>query len=65
MKQVMINGEWQSPPTNVPVADWLNEPVAVKICPETLTITGYTFRWQLITALRKSPRHKAQRIKVE
>jgi len=64
MKQVLINEKWQTPPANTPVSDWLNEVVAVKYCPETLTITGYTFRWQVITAVRDSPRHKAQRVKV-
>lgn len=64
-KQVLIGGKWTSPPPNMDIMDWLNEPVALKICFETLAVTGYTLRWQTITAIRDSPHEKPQKVKIE
>ena len=61
MKQVKINGQWVTPPSNV--KEWLNEIVSVKL-DDLLCPAGYIFRWQTIEAIRDSPRHKEKKVLV-
>lgn len=57
MRQVLINGSWESPPSNVDIYEWLTERVAVEI-DELLCITRYVQRFEIIRAIRKSSRSK-------
>lgn len=61
MKQVKIDGQWITPPVNT--REWLNEIVKVKL-DQMLMPCGYVFRWQIIEAIRDSPRHKEKKVLV-
>lgn len=63
MGQVLINGSWESPPPSVDIQKWLTETIAVKI-DELLCITRYIPRFELIRAIRKSPRSKSVPVKI-
>lgn len=64
MKQVMINGHWESPPPHIDLADWLNEIIAVELDMELLIPKRYILRFELIRAVRESSKHKAKSMKV-
>ena len=63
MRQVLINGCWESPPSGTDIHDWLYEIIAVEI-DELLCITRYIPRFESIQAVRKSPRSKAVPVKI-
>lgn len=58
MRQVLINGSWESPPANVDIHEWLTERIAIEI-DELLCITRYVHRYELIRAIRKSSKSKS------
>lgn len=62
-KQVQINGEWITPPAS-DLEAWLQEVVAVHLDKRMLRPSGYVRRFQTITAVRRSPRHRAIQITV-
>lgn len=62
MRQVLIKGRWESPPSNV--EDWLNEQVAIELDLVNLMPKRWVPRFELIRAVRESPRHKAVPIKI-
>lgn len=63
-RQVLIEDCWESPPDGVNVIDWLNEPIRIEININDLTLKRYILRFELIRAVRKSPRHKAEPVTV-
>lgn len=63
MKQVLINGRWESPP-DADVESWLNEQIAVDLDVAKLMPKRWVPRFELIRAVRKSPRHKAVPVRV-
>lgn len=64
MRQVLINGNWESPPLNANIVEWLNEIISVELDMESLIPRRYIPRFELIRAMRKSSRHKAKPVKI-
>lgn len=64
MRQVLINNSWESPPPDINIEKWLNEVIAVELNIELLTPKRYIPRFELIRAIRESPRHKAIPVKI-
>lgn len=60
--QIEIKGEWINIPENIDVELWLNEPVACLLDFQTLTISRYVYRYEYITGVRKSSKHKKHSI---
>lgn len=65
MRQVLISGKWESPPLGVDIEYWINEKIAVELDTYTLLPKRYIPRFELIRAIRESPRHKAVPVKIE
>lgn len=63
MKQLLINDEWITPPSE-DLDNWLRECIAVELNFNTLMVQRYISRYQLVRAMRKSPRHKAEIIRI-
>jgi len=62
--QIEINGQWLTPPQGVAISSWLNEPVAVVLDVPTLSFVRYVRRFERVTAVRQSPRHKRQPVQI-
>lgn len=63
MGQVLINGSWESPPPSIDIQEWFTETIAVEI-DGLLSITRNIPRFELIRAIRKSPRSKSVPVKI-
>lgn len=63
MRQVLINGCWESPPSGANIKEWLNEKISVEI-DELLCITRHIARHELIRAIRRSTRCKPVPVKI-
>lgn len=64
MRQVLINNSWESPPSGDNIESWLTEVVAVELNMVLLIPKRYIPRFELIIAIRESPRHKVIPVKV-
>jgi hypothetical protein len=64
MRQVLINGRWESPPPGVDIQEWVYEIIAVELDMVSLMPKRWVQRFELIRAVRKSPRHKAVPVRV-
>ena len=64
MRQVLINGSWESPPSGINTESWITEVIAIELDIELLIPKRYIQRFELISAIRESPRHKAIPVKV-
>lgn len=63
MRQVLIDGIWLSPPTGINIGEWLNEVISVELDGELMP-KRWIRRFELIRAIRKSPRHKPETVKI-
>lgn len=63
MRQVLINGSWVSPPVGISIKEWLHEMISVEL-DDQLMVKRWVPRFELIRAIRKSPKHKTEIVKI-